>query len=132
MAASIPSKILRRLARLKSKAPVFTRCSRTRLLTARPSTRAAKSSKSAKGPFASRSAMILCAASSPTPFTPARPNRILPPTGVNISRDSLTSGPRTPSPIASHSATKWATLSAFPSSELSIAAMNSTGWLALR
>jgi len=48
-------------------------------------------------------------------------------TGVNISRDSFTSGPRTLRPMDSHSAMKWATFSELPSSELSMAAMNCTG-----
>ena len=40
-----------------------------------------ESSNPAKGPWASRSAMIFCAASSPTPFTPASPKRMAPPGG---------------------------------------------------
>ncbi len=48
-------------------------------------------------------------------------------TGVNVSRDSFTSGPSTVMPIASHSAMKWETFSALPSSAVSTAAMNCTG-----
>ena len=48
-------------------------------------------------------------------------------TGVNVSRDSLMSGPSTVMPMASASAMKWETFSALPSSAVSTAAMNCTG-----
>lgn len=71
------------------------------------------------------------AAASPTPLIPASPKRIarVPPAtnGVKVSRLSFTSGPSTVSPIASHSAMKCASFSALPSSDVSTAAMNSTG-----
>ena len=76
--------------------------------------------------------MICCAASSPTPLIAPNPKRMRPLTGVNVSRDSFTSGPSTVMPIAPASATKCETLSALPSSAVRTAAIKATGWLALR
>ena len=91
--------------------------------------RPTKSPKSLKGPFFSRSATILRAACSPTPLMAPMPKRMALSlmTGVKSVSDWFTSGPSAFMPRASTSAMNSASLSALPCSDVSTAAMNSTG-----
>lgn len=100
---------------------------------------------SANGPLASRSRTMAAAAASPMPLIAASPKRIEPGLfsnmlsefpdgfhdgsimGVNISRETFTSGPRTFMFMPSHASTNFEILSMLPSSLDSSAAMNSTG-----
>ena len=108
-------------------------------------TRFKKSKMSEKFPFLSRSATIAFAAASPMPLMAARPKRIEPALrskgvsesadglqlgsiiGVNIWRETFTSGPRTFMFMPSHASTNLEILSILPSSLESRAAINSTG-----
>ncbi len=63
----------------------------------------------------------------PTFFTAARPKRIAWPCGVKFASLTLMSGGSTGMPISRHSLMYFTTLSVLPVSEVSIAAMNSTG-----
>ncbi len=71
--------------------------------------------------------MIDSMALPPTFFTAASPKRIASPCGVNCAPETCTSGGSTAIPISRHSPMYFTTLSGFEVSEVSNAAMNSTG-----
>ena len=85
-----------------SKAPHLTRASRRRLFMAWQGTLMTKSWKSVKGPVFFRSLIICFTAASPTFLMPASPKRILSPTAVKFTKDSLTSGGSMGMPISLH------------------------------
>jgi hypothetical protein len=114
-----------------SNAPLLMSASTTLRFTLRESTRSQKSKSSVNG-FSARAARIDSSALSPTPFTPPSPKRIFPATTEKSTSDSFTSGRSTAMPIARASAMKRTILSVSSRSQLSSAAMNSTGWWALR
>ena len=120
---------------VKSKAPAVTSASTTFLLILRVSMRPQKSNNPANG--LARAARIASMAFSPTPLMAPRPKRMRDSPGFfgsgptpKARSDSLTSGGSTVMPSARASAMWATTLSVLSFSEVSSAAMNSTGWCA--
>ena len=99
----------------------------TRRLTSRRSTRAQKSSSVLNAPSAARVARMDSMAASPTFLMAARPKRIVSPATLNCTSETLTSGGDTVRPMARHSSMYFTILSVSPISDVSSAAMNSTG-----
>jgi len=118
--------------RKESNAPALMRLSTTRRLTRRRSTRAQKSTREAKAPSCSRALIMDSMAEAPTFLMAARPKWITSLATVKRAPDTLTSGGSTRSPMLRHSSMYWTILSVFSISDVSSAAMNSTGWLALK
>lgn len=115
------------MALSESNAPALMRLSITRRLTSRRSTRQQKSSRAVNGPSACRDLTIDSMAVAPTFLIAASPKCTAPPATVNCAPETLTSGGSTRSPIVRHSSTYWTILSVLSISEVSNAAMNSTG-----
>ena len=105
----------------------MTRLSITRRLTRRRSTRAQKSSSVVKAPSAARVLRMDSIAASPTFLIAASPKRMVSPATLKRTWETLTSGGCTRSPIARHSSMYFTILSVSPISDVSRAAMNSTG-----
>ena len=80
-----------------------------------------------KRPSFLRAATIDSIALPPTFFTAARPKRIDSPCGVKLASETLISGASTAMPISRHSLMYLTTSSVEPVTEVSSAAMNSTG-----
>ena len=105
----------------------------TRLFITRRSTFSQNSQKLRKRPpNSSRALMMDSMALPPTFLTAARPKRMASPCGVNWAPDTCTSGGSTLMLISLHSAMYLTTFSGFEVSEVSSAAMNSTGIMRLQ
>ena len=111
----------------ESKAPHLMRLSTTRLLILRRSTREQKSRNDLNDPSLSLDSMMDSIALSPTFFTAASPKRMFPPSTLKSRTDWLMSGGRTLIPMSLQTLMCLMTLSRFPFSLVSSAAMNSTG-----
>ena len=103
------------------------RHSTARLLNFRISTRWQKSKNETKGPSAPRAARIVAIGPSPTFLIAAKPNRIPSAATEKSFSLSFTSGGNTRIPSSRHSLIYRTTLSVFPISLVSKAAMNSWG-----
>jgi hypothetical protein len=86
-----------------------------------------KSSKVENDPSPLRDLKIDCIAASPTFLIAASPKRTVSPATLNCTAETFTSGGSTRIPIARHSSIYFTILSVSPISEVSSAAMNSTG-----
>ena len=109
-------------------APLLISDSSTRLFSSRRSTSSQNSKIDRKlRPSFLRAATIDSIAFPPTFFTAASPNRIAAPCGVKFASLTLISGGSTAIPISRHSLMYFTTSSVLPVTDVSSAAMNSTG-----
>ena len=108
-------------------APLLTSDSITRLFSSRRSTFSQNWKIDLNAPISLRAATIDSIALCPTFFTAASPKRIASPCGVKYASLTFTSGGSTAMPISRHSLMYFTTSSVLPETEVSSAAMNSTG-----